>query len=77
MLDLFAASINIRPFSGAKTIFGQKGDQKYKIIKFRLAPKLPSFCINQKFSMGVWSLHILYSLNLTGVWGRAPSVWRL
>jgi len=28
MLNLFAASINISPLSGAETIFGQGGDQK-------------------------------------------------
>jgi len=40
--------------------------------KFRFTPKLPSICINQKYSMGVGSLHILYSLNLKGGLGSSP-----
>jgi len=44
----FVCSVdNISPLSGEK-IFEQGGDQKYKIIKFRFAPKLPSICFNQK-----------------------------
>jgi len=77
MLNLFAASINISPLSDTEAIFGQGGGRKYEIIKFRFVPKLPSICINQKCSMGVGSLHILYSLNLNGIWGRAPSGWRI
>jgi len=72
MLNLFAASINISPLSGAETIFEQEGDQKFKRIKFHFAPKLPSICINQKCSMGVESLHIFYSLNLNGSLGAKP-----
>jgi len=70
MLNLFTVSINISPLSSAETIFGQAGNQK--IIKFRFAPKVPSFCIHQKCSMGVWSLHILYLLNLNGGFGASP-----
>jgi len=51
MVNLFVASINISPFSGAETIFGQGEGRKYKIIKFHFAPKLPSIGINQKRSM--------------------------
>jgi len=40
--------------------------KKNKIIKFRFAPKFLSICIYEKCSMGVESLHILYSLNLNG-----------
>jgi len=43
-----------------------------KTIKFRFAPKLPNICIKQKCSMGVWSLRILYSLNLNGGLGVSP-----
>jgi len=46
--------------------------------KFRLAPKLPRICINQKYSMGVGSLHILLSLNLNGGLGVDPqrlAIW--
>jgi len=64
---------NINPLSGGEMIFGQGGDQKYKIIKFRFAPKLPSFCINQKCSMEiVGTLHIVYSLNLNGGLRASP-----
>jgi len=71
MLNLFAASINLSPLSSAETIFKQRGDRKYKIIKFRFVPQLPSICINQKCSVGVWSLHIFYSLNLNGGLGAS------
>jgi len=48
----FVCSIDkYQTLSDGKTIFGQEGDQKYRIIKFRFAPKLPS--INQKCTMGV------------------------
>jgi len=65
---------NYQLLSGGETIFGQGGDQKiqYKIIKFRFALKLPSICINQKCSIGVGSLHILYSLNPNGDLGASP-----
>jgi len=72
ILNLYAASININPFSDAETIFGQRGYSKYKIIKFYFAPKLPSICINQKCSNEVGSLHILYSLKLNDGLGASP-----
>jgi len=71
MLNLFAAFINISLLSGTETIFGREGIKKYKIIKFRFAPKLSSLCINQKCSIGVGPLHILYSLNLNGGLGAS------
>jgi len=60
-----------------KRFLYREGIKKYKIIKFRFAPKLPRFSINKKCSMGVWSLHILYSINLNGSLGANPSVWQL
>jgi len=44
--DLFAASINISSTVVEKRFLDRKGLKKYKIIRFRFAPKLPSICIN-------------------------------
>jgi len=71
MLNLFAASINISPSVVQKRFLDREGIKKYKIIKFRFVPELPSICINQKCLMGAWSLHDLYSLNLNGGLGAS------
>jgi len=76
MLNLFVASINISPLSGVRTVYGQEGAEPGNIYyKFYFAPKWPSICFNQKCSIWVGSLHILYSLNLNGGLGvRPPAV---
>jgi len=59
--------------SGAGTIFEQVG-QKYNIsYKIRFASKLPSICINQKYSMGVEPCAFSSHLTETGGWGRSSS----
>jgi len=58
-------------------IFRQGEGVKYK---FRFTPKFPSICINQRCSMGVGSLHIFYSLNLSGGLGGTPqrlAIWEI
>jgi len=58
MLNLFVASKNISLLSGAKTVFRQEGAGPKNIkYKFHFAPKLLSICINQKYSMGIGSVH--------------------
>jgi len=60
MLNLFVASINISPLSGVGMILDREGPEPENIkYKLYFAPKLPSICIKQKYSLGVESLHIL------------------
>jgi len=44
MLNLFAASVNISPLSGAAIFFWtERGEgRRYKIIKYHFTPKFPS-----------------------------------
>jgi len=72
MLNLFAAAIISSPSVVEKRVLDREEIKKYKIIKFRFPPKLPSIRINQKCLMGVGSLHMSYSLNINGGLGTSP-----
>jgi len=73
MVNLFVYVNKYQPHSVARKRFLDREEaRKYK---FRFAPKLPSFCINQKCLMGLGSLHIFYLLNLNGGLKAEPSAF--